>query len=115
MNRGGGDPSTPSNQPTTWSDLYRAGLSMGLMPDEFWALTFMEFAAFSEGIREQDRRMWNHTSSVLAMVANVNRDRKRQSKPYIPADFNPYETENTGHRELTEQDIQTIASWRVNQ
>ena len=33
--------------------------------------------------------LWNHTSSVLAMLANVHRDAKR-SKVYHPSDFNPH-------------------------
>ena len=35
------------------------------------------------------RDLWGHTSAVLAMVANCNRDPKR-SRPFSPADFNPY-------------------------
>lgn len=114
MSRGGGNPSVPSNSPSTWLDLYQSGLALGLSPNEFWDMTFMEFIAYTAGFRDADRRMWNHTSSVLATIANVNRDRKRQPKPYTPADFNPYENENTESRELTEKDIQNIASWRVN-
>jgi hypothetical protein len=33
--------------------------------------------------------LWSHTSSVLAMLANIHRDAKR-SKVYHPADFNPH-------------------------
>jgi hypothetical protein len=32
---------------------------------------------------------WSQTSSVLAMLANVNRDPKK-TKPFYPADFDPY-------------------------
>ncbi len=35
------------------------------------------------------RAAWAHTSSVLAMIANVNRDPKR-SRPFQPADFDPH-------------------------
>ena len=35
------------------------------------------------------RFAWSQTSSVLAMLANVNRDPKK-SKPFMPADFDPY-------------------------
>ena len=31
---------------------------------------------------------WNHTSAVLAMLANVNRDPKKHG-PYRPEDFHP--------------------------
>jgi hypothetical protein len=33
--------------------------------------------------------LWNHTSSVLAMLANIHRDAKR-AKVYHPSDFNPH-------------------------
>lgn len=36
------------------------------------------------------REAWAHTSAVLAMTANINRDPKR-TKAFKPADFNPYE------------------------
>lgn len=37
------------------------------------------------------RDQWAHTSTVLALVANVNRDAKK-SRAFKPGDFNPYET-----------------------
>lgn len=36
------------------------------------------------------RDRWRHTSAVLAMMANVNRDPKK-TKAYKPADFDPFE------------------------
>ena len=33
---------------------------------------------------------WNVTSSVMALLAEINRDRKRRRKPFKPDDFNPY-------------------------
>ena len=35
------------------------------------------------------RQMWAHTSTVLAMMANINRNPKK-SRAMRPADFNPY-------------------------
>jgi len=35
------------------------------------------------------RDNWAHTSAVLALVANVNRDPKK-TRAYRPADFDPY-------------------------
>ena len=35
------------------------------------------------------RAAWAHTASLLAMLANVNRDPKR-TRPFQPADFDPY-------------------------
>jgi hypothetical protein len=33
--------------------------------------------------------LWSHTSHVLALIANVNRDPKKQ-RAFRPADFNPH-------------------------
>jgi len=41
----------------------------------------------------RDRSLWIHTSSLLAMMANVNRDVKRRRCPYVPAEFDRYATE----------------------
>lgn len=41
----------------------------------------------SEGL---GRERWAHTSAILALVANVNRDPKKRARPYKPDDFNPY-------------------------
>jgi len=36
--------------------------------------------------RRQDR--WQHTSNLMALIANVNRDPKK-GRPFRPSDFNP--------------------------
>lgn len=35
------------------------------------------------------REAWNHTSHVLAMLANCHRDEKRRHAPFLPGEFNP--------------------------
>ena len=37
----------------------------------------------------RSRDQWNHTASVLAMLANIHRDAKK-SRPFKPADFHPH-------------------------
>jgi len=37
------------------------------------------------------REEWNHTSQLMCLTANINRDPKRKPKPYAPADFHPLE------------------------
>lgn len=32
---------------------------------------------------------WNHTASLMALLANINRDPKKQSSPFKPEDFHP--------------------------
>ena len=33
---------------------------------------------------------WDHTSVVLALTANVHRDPRRRSDPFMPAEFHPH-------------------------
>jgi hypothetical protein len=37
----------------------------------------------------RSRQAWNHTSALLAMLANVHRDVKR-TRAFKPADFHPH-------------------------
>jgi len=41
------------------------------------------------------RDEWGRMSSLLALIANVNRDPKK-TRPFRPADFNPYEARKRG-------------------
>lgn len=33
---------------------------------------------------------WDHTACLMALIANCNRDPKRQRRPYTPAQFHPF-------------------------
>ena len=46
------------------------------------------------------RQQWNHTASVMALLANLHRDSKRR-RPFAPADFHPH-TERPVALPLTE-------------
>jgi len=35
------------------------------------------------------REAWGHTSAILTLIANVNRDPKK-TRPFKPSDFDPY-------------------------
>lgn len=37
----------------------------------------------------KSRERWMHTSQLLSLIANVNRD-PRKGEPFSPSDFNPY-------------------------
>lgn len=39
----------------------------------------------------RQREQWNHTSSLLALLANCHRDPKK-TRPYKPAQFHPHPT-----------------------
>jgi len=38
----------------------------------------------------RQRSMWAPFSSLMALIANVNRDAKRHPRPYSPADYDPF-------------------------
>tara|TARA_R110002012_G_scaffold289633_1_gene482772 strand:- start:273 stop:578 length:306 start_codon:yes stop_codon:yes gene_type:complete len=96
--------------------LYSHGLSLGILPEQFWTLTFFELASISKGKLNQDKTLWNHTSTVMSLMANANRNSKKRPTPYKPSDFNPYheELEDIEVNEITPEDIEQIASWQVN-
>ena len=41
----------------------------------------------AEAKRQHD---WNVASTIMALMAEMNRDRKRRRRPFKPDDFNPY-------------------------
>lgn len=36
------------------------------------------------------RAAWQHTASLMALLANCHRDPKQRSQPYRPSDFDPF-------------------------
>lgn len=52
--------------------------------------------------RGRDR--WAHTSSVMALIANVNRDPKK-GLAFRPSDFNPYARKREGGIPVTAENI----------
>ena len=41
------------------------------------------------------RDAWQHTASIMALMANVNRDPKK-TRAFKPSDFNPYVPKTSG-------------------
>jgi hypothetical protein len=38
----------------------------------------------------RQRDEWGRTSSLMAIIAEANRDKKKRSRPFKPSDFNPF-------------------------
>ena len=55
----------------------------------------------SDGLLENQ---WSHTASVLAMIANVNRDPKKH-KPIRPDDLNPTVQKEVPVAEMPQSDL----------
>ena len=53
------------------------------------------------------RAEWSRMSSLMALVANVNRD-PRRSRAFRPKDFNPYEARRTGGVPITAANIDLL-------
>ncbi|MBN2377065.1 MAG: hypothetical protein JXD22_11730 [Sedimentisphaerales bacterium] len=54
------------------------------------------------------RTRWQHTSNLLAMMANVNATKK--SKKFKPSDFNPFENKNSDAVLITKDNIGLLKS-----
>jgi hypothetical protein len=54
----------------------------------------------------KQRAAWAHTSSILALLANVNRD-PRKHGPFKASDFDPYARKATASRKAAEP-IKTV-------
>lgn len=52
----------------------------------------------------RSRENWQHTSAILALLYNCNRDPKK-TKPAKPSDFNPFEGKSGGPILVTKDNI----------
>jgi hypothetical protein len=53
------------------------------------------------------RDNWAHTSAVLALVANVNRDPKK-TRAYKPSDFDPYSAREKRDEAIEVRDLAVL-------
>ena len=60
------------------------------------------------------RQEWNHTSAVLAMLANCHRDPKK-SRTFRPADFHPLTRDTARRGELPRASIMLLKTIFVDQ
>ena len=54
------------------------------------------------------RHDWNIASSVMALTAEINRDRRRRRKPFKPDDFNPYTASKPVPAQATVEQVATL-------
>lgn len=55
----------------------------------------------------RNKTQWQHTSSMLAIIANIMRDGKKGSAPG-PDDFNPYVQAEKKKQKTTKHDISIL-------
>lgn len=64
---------------------------MGLKPDEFWGMTLREYSWWREGYMAKSSAHWDHTASIMALIANVN---SGKGKRFSPEEFHPFTTKS---------------------
>ncbi|NLY01521.1 MAG: hypothetical protein GXY83_35970 [Rhodopirellula sp.] len=55
------------------------------------------------------RQSWAHTSAILALIANVNRDPKK-TRPFKPSDFDPYSAKDKRDAAIEVKDMDVLKS-----
>ena len=98
----------PSTVPTTWRDFYFSALKMGILPSDFWELTFAELAAYTYRHETRERMAWQHTATVCALLVNINKGKGKT--PAKTADFYPYDIPERESDVLTSDDVETMRS-----
>lgn len=53
------------------------------------------------------RDAWAHTSAVMTLIANVNRDPKK-TRPFKPSDFDPYSAKDRRENAIEVSDMTVL-------
>lgn len=53
------------------------------------------------------RECWAHTSAILTLIANVNRDPKK-TRPFKPSDFDPYSAKDRRENAIEVSDMAVL-------
>jgi hypothetical protein len=56
----------------------------------------------------RSRAAWNHTASIMALLANINRDPRRRSQPYKPEEFTPHASRNIAPVPVKQVDMKSL-------
>lgn len=62
---------------------------MRLSEKEFWGLTLAQFNSLAKLYASEQETLNYRVALVCSVIAEVNRDKKKRSKPYTPSDFMP--------------------------
>ena len=83
--------------------MWRLAGAVGVDPGP---LTLRELLWMAEG---RDRARWRHTSAVMALIANVNRDPKK-GRLFEPSDFDPHSDES--REDVIEVTPETVSEFK---
>jgi|SaaInl5LU_22_DNA_1037371.scaffolds.fasta_scaffold00200_14 hypothetical protein len=85
--------------------MYKAGFEMGLTPDQFWNITMREYSYMREAYMSNLSARWDHTASIMSLIANVN---SVKGKKFEPKDFHPFERMNSQGVSSTQEAMELL-------
>lgn len=92
----------------TWRLIYQLAGYLGLDPGPY---SLRQLFWMAEGRRSQE---WSRTSTLCALIANVNRDSRRRSVPFSFYDFLPGDLQKSfgkpRDRTFTKSDLHALKS-----
>ena len=104
-NAGGLDRERPRTE-TRGADVERIVIELaGVVGVDPGPLTLRQLMQMADARRRHD---WNIASSVMALTAEINRDRRRRRKPFKPDDFNPYTAAKPVPAQATVEQVATL-------
>jgi len=62
----------------------------------------------------RQRHAWIHTSSLLALIANANRDPKKH-RPFKPSDFDPYANKRQKGIPITKDNVAVLKHFFIGE
>lgn len=81
--------------------MYAQALRSGLLPDQFWDMTFFEYREYSRSIEQKEELEWGRQSVMMSLHANMNAPKGKQ---YTPTDFNPFTKANSDKDQLSSKE-----------
>jgi len=49
---------------------------------------------------------WDHTASLMALLAEINRDKEQRRRPFTPQEFHPMHQRKAKRRELSDKEAE---------
>lgn len=87
--------------------MYAQALRSGLLPNQFWDMTFFEYREYSRSIEQKEELEWNRQSVMMSLHANMNAPK---GKRYEAADFNPFAKASSKQEQLNSgEDVKKLA------
>jgi hypothetical protein len=74
---------------------------IGLLPDEFFDMTWGNYNRYAYGFIKRQTKQWEHTRMVVSMIYNTNVSKKHDQKK--PEQIQPLWTDKLGKKKTTKE------------